>query len=35
MILAILVPARYQQMVVRAAEYGNDRIVVGAHTPWT
>lgn len=31
MILAILVPARYQQMVVRAAEYGNDRIVVGAH----
>jgi hypothetical protein len=31
MVLAILVPARYQQMVVRAAEYGNDRIVVGAH----
>ena len=31
MILAILVPSRYQQMVVRAAEYGNDRIVVGAH----
>ncbi|MFC6744371.1 phosphatase PAP2 family protein [Methylobacterium persicinum] len=31
MILAILVPARYQQMVTRAAEYGNDRIVVGAH----
>lgn len=31
MILAILVPARYRQMVVRAAEYGNDRIVVGAH----
>jgi hypothetical protein len=31
MILAILVPSRYQQMVTRAAEYGNDRIVVGAH----
>lgn len=31
MILAIMVPARYQQMVTRAAEYGNDRIVVGAH----
>lgn len=31
MILAILMPARYQQMVTRAAEYGNDRIVVGAH----
>lgn len=31
MILAILVPARYRQMVTRAAEYGNDRILVGAH----
>lgn len=31
MLLAILVPERYQQMVVRAAEYGNNRIVVGAH----
>ncbi|MFC6789252.1 phosphatase PAP2 family protein [Methylobacterium komagatae] len=31
MILAILVPSRYRQMVVRAAEYGNSRIVVGAH----
>lgn len=31
MLLAILVPSRYRQMVVRAAEYGNDRIVVGAH----
>ena len=30
-LLAILVPSRYRQMVVRAAEYGNDRIVVGAH----
>ena len=31
MLLAILVPERYQQMVARAAEYGNNRIVVGAH----
>ena len=31
MLLAILVPERYQQMVTRAAEYGNNRIVVGAH----
>jgi membrane-associated phospholipid phosphatase len=29
--LAILVPARYQQMVARGAEYGNDRILMGAH----
>jgi hypothetical protein len=31
LILAMLVPERYQQMMVRAAEYGNDRIIVGAH----
>ncbi|GJE56586.1 phosphatase PAP2 family protein [Methylobacterium thuringiense] len=31
LLLAILVPERYQQMIVRAAEYGNNRIVVGAH----
>jgi hypothetical protein len=31
LLLAILVPERYQQMVARGAEYGNDRIVVGAH----
>jgi hypothetical protein len=31
LILALLVPDRYQQMMVRAAEYGNDRILVGAH----
>ena len=31
LILALLVPERYQQMVARAAEYGNDRIVMGAH----
>ncbi|WP_407530387.1 phosphatase PAP2 family protein [Methylobacterium oryzisoli] len=30
-VLAILVPERYQQMIARAAEYGNNRIVVGAH----
>jgi hypothetical protein len=31
LLLAILVPERYQQMIVRGAEYGNDRILVGAH----
>lgn len=31
LILAILVPERYPQMIVRGAEYGNDRIIVGAH----
>jgi hypothetical protein len=31
LVLAILVPARYQQMIARGAEYGNDRIIVGAH----
>ena len=30
-VLAILVPERYQQMITRAAEYGTNRIVVGAH----
>jgi len=30
-LLAILVPARYPQMIVRGAEYGNDRIILGAH----
>ena len=29
--LAVLVPERYQQMIARAAEYGNDRIIMGAH----
>jgi hypothetical protein len=29
--LAILVPERYQQMIARGAEYGNDRIIMGAH----
>jgi membrane-associated phospholipid phosphatase len=31
LLLAVLVPTRYQQMVTRGAEYGNDRILVGAH----
>jgi len=30
-LLALLVPQRYPQLMVRAAEYGNDRIVLGAH----
>ena len=31
LLLALLVPDRYPQMVTRAAEYGNDRIIMGAH----
>ena len=31
LILACLVPDRYQEMMARAAEYGNDRIIMGAH----
>lgn len=31
LLLALLVPERYQQMIVRGAEYGNDRILIGAH----
>ncbi len=31
LMLAVLVPGRYQQMMTRAAEYGNDRIILGAH----
>ena len=30
-ILALLAPERYQQLITRAAEYGNDRILLGAH----
>ncbi len=30
-LLAILVPERYPQMITRGAEYGNSRIIVGAH----
>ena len=31
LLLAVLVPQRYQQMITRGAEYGNSRIVIGAH----
>ena len=31
LLLAMLVPQRFPQMIVRAAEYGNDRIIIGAH----
>jgi PAP2 superfamily len=31
LLLAILVPQRYPEMVARAAEYGNDRVILGAH----
>jgi hypothetical protein len=31
LLLALLVPERYSQMIVRGAEYGNSRIVLGAH----
>ena len=30
-LLAVLVPERYEQMITRGAEYGNDRIIMGAH----
>jgi hypothetical protein len=30
-LLAVLVPARYPEMITRGAEYGNDRILIGAH----
>ncbi len=30
-LLAVLVPERYAQMIARGAEYGNDRIIIGAH----
>ncbi len=31
LLLAVLVPQRYSQMITRGAEYGNDRIILGAH----
>lgn len=31
LVLALLVPERYPQMIVRAAEYSNDRIILGSH----
>ncbi|KAB0679124.1 phosphatase PAP2 family protein [Aureimonas leprariae] len=30
-LLAVLVPERYPEMMARGAEYGNDRIIMGAH----
>jgi PAP2 superfamily len=30
-LLAVLVPERYEQMITRAAEYGNDRVIMGSH----
>jgi hypothetical protein len=30
-VLGVLLPERYPQMIVRGAEYGNDRILIGAH----
>lgn len=30
-LLAILVPQRYAEMIARGAEYGNDRILMGSH----
>ena len=31
LLLALLTPERYREMIARGAEYGEDRIVVGAH----
>lgn len=31
LLLAVMVPSRYRQMITRGAEYGNSRIVLGAH----
>ena len=31
LLLALLIPPRYPQMIARGAEYGNDRIIMGAH----
>jgi hypothetical protein len=31
LLLALLLPQRYPQMIARAAEYGNDRIIMAAH----
>jgi PAP2 superfamily len=30
-LLAVLIPQRYAQMIARGAEYGNDRILMGSH----
>jgi hypothetical protein len=34
LVLAVLVPERYPQMIARAAEYGNDRILMGRIMQW-
>ncbi len=31
LVLALLVPQRYEQMITRGAEYGDNRIIMGAH----
>jgi hypothetical protein len=31
LVLAFLVPERYEEMIARAGEYGNDRILMGSH----
>jgi outer membrane autotransporter protein len=33
LLLAAMVPERYQQLLTRASEYGDSRIVIGAHYP--
>ena len=33
LLLAIMVPERFQQLITRGAEFGNSRIVLGAHYP--
>jgi autotransporter-associated beta strand protein len=33
LLFAMMVPERYQEMMTRASEYGNSRIVLGAHYP--
>jgi hypothetical protein len=33
LLFAVMVPERYQQLLTRASEYGNSRIVLGAHYP--
>lgn len=30
-LLAVLVPGRYAEMIARGAEYGNDRVIMGSH----
>lgn len=31
LLLAVMIPERYPEMIVRGAEYGNSRIMIGAH----